>query len=165
LRFTVLHEQHAGHQDPSIAHEQATGLKDQPAIEIARRPFDNFGIGLGVWRRLVVVAIWHPQTAAHIAMRALVTATAQVPGKFRKERVSISEGVEFDDLSGDVHINDGNLETLQLGGPRINLAGATDRNAELVLCLSGCNLVMRLGIDVRIDADRYSRAASLRRRN
>src|SRR5262245_6516097 len=98
-------------------------------------------------------------------MRDLVTITAQDSDKFSKQRESISERVEFGDLTADVHIDTGDLETLELGGPRIDLAGATDRNAELVLGLSGCNLMMRLGIDVRIDADRYPRGASLRRRN
>jgi hypothetical protein len=54
---------------------------------------------------------------------------------------------------------------LQLGGPRVNLARAADRNAELVLRLSGRDLVVCLGVDVGIDADRNPRSASLRRRN
>src|SRR5215475_3648001 len=161
----MLHEQHASHQDPGIAHQQATGLKDQPAIEIARRPFDNFGIGFGVRWRLVVVAIWNSQTAAKIDMRYLVAVTAQDPNKFGKQRKSISERVEFGDLAADVHIDTGNFETLQFGSPCINLARPADRNAELVLGLSGRNLVVGLRVDVRIDADRYPRLAPPRRRN
>jgi hypothetical protein len=161
----MFHKQHASNQDACIADEQATRLKDQPAIEIARRPFDNFGIGLGVRWRFVVVAIRNSQAAAKIDMRDLVAVATQDPNKFGEQRESISERVEFGDLTADVHIDAGDFESLQLGGPRVNLARAADRNAELVLRLSGRDLVVCLGVDVGIDADRNPRSASLRRRN
>jgi hypothetical protein len=57
LGLPVLHEQHTRHQDAGISNKQATGLKDQAAIQIARGAFDHLGVGLRTWRRLVVIAV------------------------------------------------------------------------------------------------------------
>jgi hypothetical protein len=46
---------------------------------------------------------------------------------------------------------------------RIDLARAADRNAEFVLGLAGRDLVVRLGVDIGIDAHRDVRPPALRR--
>ena len=61
-----------------------------------------------------------------------------------------------------MHVDAGDLHARQLGGARHRpRARAADRNAELVLGLAGRDLGVRLGVDVRIDADRDARGAAL----
>ena len=55
--------------------------------------------------------------------------------------------------------------TPELGGAGIDIAGAADRDAELVLCLAGRDLGVGPRIDVRIDAQRNVGAAAFARRD
>ena len=61
-----------------------------------------------------------------------------------------------------VHIDADGLDAAEFGGMSVNLARTTDRNAEFVLGFSCCNLVVRLGVDIGIDADGNRSNASLR---
>ena len=66
LRFTALEIDDAGHEYPGIADEQTARLENQRAGEIARRLLDHRRVGLGVWRRLVVLAIGNAKAAAEV---------------------------------------------------------------------------------------------------
>ena len=85
---------------------------------------------------------------------------AQVAHEFGQQREGVAERIEVGDLAADMHVDAGHLDARQLGGMRIDVAGAADRNAELVLGLAGGNLVMGLGVDVGIDAYRDVRDAA-----
>src|SRR4029078_2431686 len=69
LGLSVLEIEDARHQNSGIADDQPAGLEDQLTIEAARRALDHRGIGGGVWRRLVVLALRNTQTAPQIDRR------------------------------------------------------------------------------------------------
>ena len=161
----MLHEQHARHQDTGIANQQTAGLEDQPAIEIARRALDHFGISLRPRRRFVVVAIGNAEAAPEIDVRNRMTVAAQRAHELGEQRESIAERIQVGDLAADMHVDTGDLETRQPGGAGIHFARAADRNAELVFGLAGGDLVMRLGVDIGVHTNGDVRGLSLRRRN
>ena len=74
-----------------------------------------------------------------------------------EQREGIAERLELGDLAADMHVDAGDLDARQLGGAGIDLARAADRDAELVLGLAGGDLVVGLGVDVGIDAQRDMR--------
>src|SRR5262245_28225248 len=95
LRLAVLHEQYARHKKTRVADQQPAGLEDQPAAEVARRLFDNLGIGLRMRRRLVVVAVRNSQTAAEVDVRYGMAIGPQRAHKVRKQRKSVAERIEL----------------------------------------------------------------------
>src|SRR5262249_31889593 len=143
-----------------IANNEPARLQDQAAAEISRRALDDRGIGFGIGRWLVVLAIGHAEPAADINVRNRVTVGPQYADKFREQGKGVAERLQVDDLAADMHVDADRAHALELGGARIDFAGAADRNAEFVLGFPGRNLGMRLGIDVRIDADRDIRSAA-----
>src|SRR5665213_2456765 len=157
----MLHEQHARDQDTGIAHDQTAGLKNQTAIQIAGGALDHIGIRVRYWWWFVVVAVRNAQATAEIDMGNNVAVATQRAHELGQQRKSVAERIEVDDLAADMHVDAGDLDTGELRRMRIDVARAADRNAELVLGLAGGNLVMGLGVDVRIDADRNMRAAAL----
>ncbi len=151
----------AGHQDAGIAHDQAAGLEDQLAAEAMCRALDDRRIGLRIRRRLVVLAIRDAETAAEVDVADGMAVGAQAAHEVGDEREGIVERREIGDLAADMHVDAGDLEPRQLGGVVIDLAGATDRDAELVLGLAGRDLGVGLGVDVRIDPHGDARSAPL----
>ncbi len=93
-----------------------------------------------------------------------VAVGAQFAHELGQQREGIAERIEVGDLAADMHVDAGDLDALELGGVGIDFARAADRDAELVLGLAGGDLVMRLGIDVGIDAHRDRRGPALGRR-
>ncbi len=71
------------------------------------------------------------------------------------------ERIELGDLAADMHVDADDAHALELGGMRVDLAGAADRNAEFVLGLAGRDLGVGFRVDVGIDADRYVGGAAL----
>ena len=67
-------------------------------------------------------------------------------------RQAISKRAEIGDLAADMHVDAGDLQSRQLGGPCIDGARMRDRDAELVLGLAGRDFGMGAGIDIGIDA-------------
>ena len=85
---------------------------------------------------------------------------AQHLHEVRQQRERIAEWIELADLAADMHVHAGDANAFELGGARINVAGAADRNAELVLGLAGRDLGVSFGVDIGIDADRNVGAAA-----
>ena len=156
---------HARHQDAGVADDQPARLEDQLAVEPAGGALHHRGIGGGIGRRIVVLAIGNAEAAAEVDMRDGVAVAAQRAHEIGQQREGIVERLHLDDLAADVHVDAGNAQALQLGGARIDLAGAADRDAELVLRLAGRDLGVGLGIDVGIDAHRDVRGLALRHRD
>jgi hypothetical protein len=94
-------------------------------------------------------------------MWLMVWPSARSAHEIRDQRERIAERIELDDLAADVHVDAGDAHAFQLRGAGIDLAGAADRNAELVLGLSGRDLGMGFRIDVGIDAHRNRHRAAL----
>ena len=161
LGLAALHVEHARDQDAGIADDQPARLENKPAIEIARRALDDGRIGIRIGRRLVVLAIGNAEPAAEIDVADLVTVGAQHAHEIGEQRERVAERIELGDLAADMHVDAGDAHALKLGGARINVARAADRNAEFVLGLAGGDLGVGLGIDVRIDADRDVGGAAL----
>src|SRR6186997_2672496 len=161
----MLHEQHPRHQYSGVADEQAARLENEPAIEIARRALDYLGIVVGMRRRLIVVAVRDSEAATEIDMRNGVTVGTQHAHELGEQSEGAVERIEVGNLAADVHIDAGDLEALELRSAGIDFARAADRDAELVFGLSGRDLVMRLRIDVGIDAYRDVGGAPFRRRD
>src|SRR5262245_9901308 len=96
-------------------------------------------------------------------MRNPVAVGSQNAHEVSQQCESIVERVQFGDLAANMHVDTDNLEPLELGGTHVDLACATDWNAELVLGFAGRNLVMRFGIDIGINAYRNGCRSALRR--
>ena len=137
------------------------GSKIELAVEPARRALDHGGVGVGIGRRLVVLAVGNAKAAAEIDMLDAMAVGAQEADEFREQRERFAERIELDDLAADVHVDADDADAVELGGARIDLAGATDRNTEFVLGLPRRDFLVRLGIDIGIDADRDIGAAVL----
>ena len=67
------------------------------------------------------------------------------------------EGPEIGDLRADMHVDAGHRDAGQGRRLGIDVAGAPDRDAELVLGLAGRDLGVGAGIDVGIEAERDPR--------
>ena len=108
LGLAALQIEHARHQDAGIADDQAAGLEDQRAAEIARRALDHRGIGVGMRRRLVVLAVGNAEAAAEIDMGDGVAVGAQASRtKSDKQREGVVERLELGDLAADMHVDAG----------------------------------------------------------
>ena len=116
-------------------------------------------VGIGV----VVLAIRDPETAAEIDVTDRMAVGSELPREFREQREGFVERREIGELGADVHVDAGDVEPRQPPRLRIDLAGARQRDAELVLGASRRNLGVGLGVDIGIDAKRDRRAAALRR--
>ena len=114
-------------------------------------------------RRVVVFAIGNAEAAAEIDMADHVTIGAQRPHEIGQQRKRIVERLKLGDLAADMHVDAGNREAGQLCRAGVDLAGAADRNAELVLGLAGRDLGVGLRVDVGIDAHRDAGGATLAR--
>ena len=79
---------------------------------------------------------------------------AQRGDEFLQQRERILEWIEVGDLAADMHMHAGRLDAGKLARQTIKRQRPRERHAEFVLGLSGCDLVMGLGIDVRVDAKR-----------
>ena len=112
-------------------------------------------------RRLVVVAIGNAEAAAEIDMVDDMAIGPEVPDKAHEALDRGIVGFESGDLAADMHVDAGDQDARQLGGAGIDGAGLGDRNAELVLGLAGGDLLVGLGVDVGIDAQRHARRAAL----
>ena len=64
-----------------------------------------------------------------------------------------------------MHIDASDFQTLELGGAGVNFACPADWDAELVLGFTRSNLVMRLGVNIRVDPYRNIRGSALCCRN
>ena len=161
LALAALHIEHARDQDAGIADDEAARLENQPAAETARRALDDGGIGVGIGRRLIVLAIGNAEPAAEIDMADGVTVGAQHAHEIGQQRERVAERIELGDLAADMHVDADDAHALELGGAGIDVAGAADRNAEFVLRLAGGDLGVGLRVDVGIDADRNVGRAAL----
>ena len=164
LGLGALHVEHARHQDAGIADDQPARLEDQRAVERARRPLDHLRIGGRVRRRVVVVAIRNAEAAAEIDVLDGMAVGAQRAHEVGQQREGVVERLQLGDLAADMHVDAVDPHARQLRRMGIDLAGAADRNAELVLRLAGRDLGVGPGVDVRIDAQRDGGAAALWRR-
>ena len=66
LGLAALYVDDARHQDAGIADDEAAGLENELAVKALGRALDDRGVGIGIRRRLVVLAIGNAQTAAEI---------------------------------------------------------------------------------------------------
>ena len=107
LGLAALHVEHARHQDAGIADDQAAGLEDQRAVEVAGGALDHGGIGRRERRRLVVVAIGNAEPAAEIDMADGVAVGAQHAHEIGEQRERVVERVEIGDLAADMHVDAG----------------------------------------------------------
>ena len=107
----------------------------------------------GQGRGLVRVAIGDAKPAAKIQPGDLMAIGAQGPGEFRHHLERGLVGGEICQLAADMHIDPDHFDARQIGRTGIDLPGARDRDAELVLGLAGGDLGMGLGVHVRVDAD------------
>ena len=78
---------------------------------------------------------------------------SSVADQVGKQAIGLVEGGEVGDLAADMHVDAGEADAGQLRRVGIDLAGAEPGDAELVLGLAGGDLVVGLGVDVRIDPD------------
>ena len=118
LGLARLHIEHARDQNPGIADQQATGLEDQCAVEIARGTLDHRGVVVGMRRLVDVVAIGNAETAAEIDVLDHVAVGAKRANEIGQQRERVVERRQFGDLAADMHIDAGDAHALERGGVR-----------------------------------------------
>ena len=155
---SVLHIDNARHQDAGIGGDHAAGLHHIFEIQVAECALDHGGIFIRMRRHVIAAAIRHTQTTAQIEMADVVARRAQRLSQFRHQLEGLLERCELGDLTADMHVDARDIDGRQFGGAGIDLRCAPVGNTELVLGLAGADLVMCLGIDIRVDPDRHGGA-------
>ncbi len=87
----------------------------------------------------------------------------QRPGEAGHPLERGAEGIEARELRADMDRDGNGIDPGQRGGPRVGRGRVVDGDAELVLLAAGGDLVMRLRVDVGVDADRDVHGRALRR--
>ena len=77
FRLAAFHIEHARYKNAGIAHEQAAGLEDQRAVEVAGGELDDLRIGVRLRRRFGVRAVGDAEAAAEIDVLDVVAVGAQ----------------------------------------------------------------------------------------
>src|SRR5262249_57929909 len=98
LGISAVATEQARQQDASIADDQEAGFEDEREVKVARRALDHGGIGFGMWRRLVVLAVGNAEAATQVDMADGVAVGAQGAHEIGRERKSIVERLELRDL-------------------------------------------------------------------
>ena len=114
-------------------------------------------------RRLVVVAVRNAEPAADIDMVDAVAVGAQHAHEIREQRECLRERLELGDLAADMHVDARHAHAGQLGGARVDLARAADRNPELILGSAGRDFGMGARVDIGIDPHRDGDGPPFRR--
>src|SRR5262249_7274520 len=105
-------------------------------------------------RWLIIVMIGNAEPAAEIDVLDSMAVGAQRAHELGQQRKRIVERRKIGDLAADMHVDAGDLQARQPWRMGIDLARVAQWNSKLVLRLAGRDLVVGLGIDVRIDPHR-----------
>ena len=133
------------------------GLEHQPAVQIAGGIQHDLGICLGIGRGLVSAVVGHAQAPAEIDEFDCMVRIAQLFDKLAQQREGALEGFEIGDLTADMHVHATSRQARQLVGQTIEFERFIPGNAKFVVRLAGGDFVVRLRIDVGIDAKRDTR--------
>ena len=136
--FAALHVDDAGDENARIADDEAARFEDETTAQMTGSSADDVGVAVGVVGiRVFAGAIGDAEAAAEIDVIDRMAVRAQIGDEFREQKERILEWREIGDLRADVHIDAGDVNAGQRGGVRVDLAGACDRDAELVFRLAG----------------------------
>src|SRR5271154_5631391 len=114
------------------------------------RPGGNSRAGGG---RIVVGPVGNAQAAAEIDMFDSMSVGPERAYEVGEQRERVIERLKIDDLRADVHIDAADAQARQGPCVGVDVAGARDRDAELVLRLAGRDLGVGAGVDIGIDPD------------
>ena len=151
----LLDRDHAGEQDACRRHQPATGFDHHRHAEALADTRDQCAVGLDIGRRLVPVA--HAESAPEVEPCHRVAGPAQALHKRDEPIEGGLERRESRELRADVHGKAERLDAFERGGVRVKRRDVRVVDSELVAPPAGGDLVVGLGIDIRVDAERHRR--------
>ena len=152
----LLDRDHAGEQHAGRRHQPAAGLDHHGHAEALADALDQRAVGLDIGRGLVPVA--HAEPAPEVEPRHRVAGFAQTLHQRDEPVEGGFEGRETRELRADVHGEADRLDPLQRGSVRVERRNLRVVDPELVAPPAGGDLVVGLGIHIRVDAQRDRRA-------
>ncbi len=154
---------HFRDQYAGIAGDQASGFHDH--LEAKRRDVLAHDVAKFVRqrRRAVVDVIGNAEAAADIDVLDRNAIRSQRRHQVDQHGDGVVIGLQIGDLAADMHVDADDPDARQAGGALVDGAGALPGNAELVLGLARGDLLVRLGVDIRVDAQRDRRGLAQRR--
>ena len=152
----LLHRDHTGEQDAGRRHQPAAGLDDRRHAEALADALDQPPVGIHGRRRLVPIA--HTEPAAKVDPLHRVAGRAQVLHQGDDPPVSGLERREARELRANVHGEAHRLDPLQRRRRGVERGDIAVVDPELVAAPARGDLVVGLGIDVGVHAERDRRA-------
>ncbi len=165
LVFALLEVDDRGDQNAGVADDGPARLQHHLAVERRSVAGDDLGVIFREGRRSVVGPVGNRQAPAEIDMLDCVPVGPQRAHEVGEQGERVIERLKIGDLRADMHVDAANAQARQAASVRVNVAGARDRHAELVLRFAGRDLGVGQRVDIGIDpdGDRRNRAAACRR--
>ena len=155
-RLANLHIDDASHQDAGVADQIAPRLEEQPAVQAAGLVAHHGGVIGGRGRpipRLGGVAIVDAQSAADVQAINPVAGGAQVRYQPAYPLEGLAERIKVGQLRADMNGDAGQVDGGQGGGGGEDFGHPRPFDAELVLAPARGDLLVGMGVDIRVDAD------------
>src|SRR5262249_4155145 len=114
--------------------------------------------------RRLVAAIRHAKPTAKIDEVDDKAVRPQGLDKLLQQGEGIAEGTKGSDLAANMQLHAARNDTRQPASEPIERERLAKGDAEFVLCLPSRDLVMSLGVDIGVDAERYAGRAAERAR-
>ncbi len=153
LFAVALHMEHTCHKRPSLSHQKAPRLQQQPALKAAQRLLNGRRIAAHVRLRVEISAVVvnaEPTTRVDgLQHNALARKLAHHAAYARNRR---AKGLRRADLRSDVHAHAMRLKPAMPRHALVDRRCAAYVDAEFMLAQPGGYIRMRLGKDIGIDA-------------
>src|SRR5690606_444446 len=104
-RLAFLYIDHPRHQDSSVPRDEAAGLQDDLATEVAYHLADDIAVAIGMGRLGLVHFVWNPKATAKIHAADRMARGTQFAHQTRNPREGGAERLEIGQLRADMDID------------------------------------------------------------
>ena len=154
LGAVLLGVEDAGEERSGLGYEEAAGFEEQVGVEAVERGADGVGVGGDAGCGVEGFgAVLDAEASSGVDVADVVAVGAEFVDQGADALERLGEGLDGADLGADVDADACGLEVGEFGGSAVDVAGALDGDAELVLAQAGRDVGMRLGEDVGVDAE------------
>ena len=163
LHRSLLGVEHAGDQHPGVADDHAARFEQDAQLEVPQHRQDARGVG-GEGQGLAAFGLGFPPRFVAAGQRAAVNDADAAADREELDAVPVAEvggqrghlahrfleRAGLGELRPDVHLDPAQAQVRQAGGAVVGVGHAVEVDPELVLRLAGRDVLVGLGVDVRV---------------